>query len=173
MGVSSVFKKLAGDKRIIDVVELLLGDKPFLFKDKIIFKLPGTGGYELHQDYNQFQPFSTEIISALVAIDSADGENGGVELFPGFNHKFYRGNGKMKNNQWQWREALNSAVDISKGVLVELKPGDVIYFHCLTPHRSGHNSSNRPRRMFYPTYSAAGDQYSAHYNHVRKLRNKI
>ena len=37
------------------------------------------------------------------------------------------------------------------------KPGDLIFFDSYTPHRSGKNSSKKPRVMIYLTYNAKKD----------------
>ena len=38
---------------------------------------------------------------------------------------------------------------------VELKAGQTLWFHSRTPHRSGPNNSDQPRRALYPTYTSA------------------
>jgi hypothetical protein len=37
---------------------------------------------------------------------------------------------------------------------VEVKAGETLWFHSRTPHRSGANQSDTPRRALYPTYNA-------------------
>jgi ectoine hydroxylase-related dioxygenase (phytanoyl-CoA dioxygenase family) len=46
-----------------------------------------------------------------------------------------------------------------------VRAGDTLWFHSRTPHRSGPNTSDRPRRALYPTYNAAaeGDLRAAYY----------
>jgi hypothetical protein len=53
---------------------------------------------------------------------------------------------------------------------VELRAGQVLWFHSRTPHRSGPNNSRRDRRALYPTYNALreGDLRAAYYE--QKLR---
>ena len=48
---------------------------------------------------------------------------------------------------------------------VEVQPGHAVWFHSLTPHRSGPNATERDRRALYPTYNArsAGDLRAAYY----------
>jgi ectoine hydroxylase-related dioxygenase (phytanoyl-CoA dioxygenase family) len=40
---------------------------------------------------------------------------------------------------------------------VPVRAGDALWFHSRTPHRSGPNSSTRPRRALYPTYNARSE----------------
>jgi ectoine hydroxylase-related dioxygenase (phytanoyl-CoA dioxygenase family) len=51
-----------------------------------------------------------------------------------------------------------------------MEPGDVLFFHSHTPHRSGSNTSQRDRRAIYPTFNAAsqGNLRDAYYE--EKLR---
>jgi len=53
---------------------------------------------------------------------------------------------------------------------VEVRAGQVLWFHSRTPHRSGPNLTARDRRAIYPTYNAVaeGDLRDAYY--VQKLR---
>ena len=44
------FQKLSNSKKILSVLEDLMGGPCILFKDKINFKRPGAGGYRPHQD---------------------------------------------------------------------------------------------------------------------------
>jgi ectoine hydroxylase-related dioxygenase (phytanoyl-CoA dioxygenase family) len=52
-------------------------------------------------------------------------------------------------------------IDLDSGELMTARPGDLLIFDCMTPHRSAPNLSNRMRRQLYLTYSAArhGDLY--------------
>ena len=140
----------------------LLGDTPLLFKDKLIFKLPGMSGYTMHQDGAWWAGFPiTEILTAMVAIDSAGAENGGLELFAGYHHELLSVPGELRNltadEAGQVREA--------DGSLVETEPGELLLFSARTPHRSGTNTGSRRPRQLYLTYSASrhGDLYAANY----------
>lgn len=53
--ISPVFAALASDPRITTVIEAIFHDKALLFKDKLIFKAPGTKGYTPHQDQAWWQ----------------------------------------------------------------------------------------------------------------------
>jgi ectoine hydroxylase-related dioxygenase (phytanoyl-CoA dioxygenase family) len=51
-------------------------------------------------------------------------------------------------------------------VPLRLEPGDVAFFGCFMPHRSGPNRTNGPRRLLYLSYNAdseGGDQREKHY----------
>lgn len=165
--ISPVFKSLARDERILGPLKEIYDDQALLFKDKLIFKMPGVAGYTMHQDATYWQPFPYEsLISVMVGIDGADAENGGLELFPGYHDRLLSPPGELRN----MNEQEIKMIDTSKGELIETSPGDIILFHSLAPHRSGHNTSSRTRRQLYLTYCAAkhGDLYDAHYEHYRR-----
>ena len=52
---------------------------------------------------------------------------------------------------------------------VDVPAGCTLWFHSRTPHRSGANRSERPRRALYPTYNAAreGDRRAEYYAEKR------
>ncbi|RXZ80400.1 phytanoyl-CoA dioxygenase family protein [Paenibacillaceae bacterium] len=162
--LSAVFRNLVNDPRILDPLRDLYLDEPVLFKDKLIYKLPGVTGYTMHQDAAWWQGFPLEgLISVMVAVDGASTENGGLELFPGYHDRFRSTKGELRNMN---AEEI-AEIDASKGQIVETEPGDIILFHSFTPHQSGANTANVSRRQLYLTYSPAknGQLYHAHYQH--------
>jgi hypothetical protein len=164
--VSPVFQALAADPRLTGVVGELLGEEPLLFKDKLIFKLPGMSGYQMHQDGSWWQGFPVDaILTAMVAIDGAAADNGALEVFAGYHDRLLSAPGELRNmNGIEMRR-----IDGARARLLEMKPGDVALVHSLTPHRSGTNASSRSRRQLYLTYSAGryGDLWRAHREHLR------
>src|SRR5690606_30581438 len=58
--VSPVLAALVADERILSPVRDIFNDEPKLFKDKLIFKLPGQTGYAMHQDASWWQGFPYE-----------------------------------------------------------------------------------------------------------------
>lgn len=165
--VSPALSALVRDERILSPLRDMYLDEPKLFKDKLIFKLPGQSGYGMHQDAGFWQGFPFEsLISVMVAIDSATAENGGLEVFPGQHHQLLTTPGELRN----MNADEIAKVDTSDGELVETQPGDMIFFGSLVPHRSGPNTANVSRTQLYLTYgpAAAGDLYTAHYQHYRR-----
>ncbi|NHN31913.1 phytanoyl-CoA dioxygenase family protein [Paenibacillus agricola] len=169
--ISSVFDKLVNDERILAPLRDLYLDEPLLFKDKLIFKLPGANGYSMHQDGSWWQGFPIEgLISVMIAIDGASKENGGLELFPGYHQKLLSTEGELRN----MNEEEIAGVDPRSGEIVETRPGDIIIFHSFTPHQSGVNLSEKSRKQMYLTYSPAknGQLYKAHYQHYQRYNLK-
>lgn len=169
--ISAVFADLVKDERILTPLRDIYLDEPQLFKDKLIFKLPGANGYSMHQDAAWWQGFPIQgLISVMVAIDGATVMNGGLELFPGYHERLRSTPGELRNMN---AEEI-AEIDPSTGEIVETKPGDVIIFHSFTPHQSGANTSENSRKQLYLTYAPAkdGDLYKAHYQHYKRYALK-
>ena len=159
--ISPLCRRLTADARIRAMVESIFGEPPALFKEKLIFKLPGAPGYPLHQDIpRNWHTFPRSFLTVLVAIDAATEENGCTEVFAGYQHGF------LLPDVADVYMLPDDSVDLSRRVKLLLRPGDVAIFHGLTPHRSAPNRSAAMRRAFYVSYNApsdGGDQRERHY----------
>ncbi|WP_309121576.1 phytanoyl-CoA dioxygenase family protein [Paenibacillus sp.] len=165
--ISPVFEELVRNERILSPLRDLYLDEPLLFKDKLIFKLPGANGYPMHQDASWWQGFPIEgLVSVMVAIDGASVANGGLELFPGYHDRLRSTPGELRNMN---AEEI-AEIDEARGEIAETNPGDIIIFHSLAPHRSGPNLSDRSRKQLFLTYHPAKDGrlYKAHYQHYAR-----
>lgn len=141
---------------MLDAAGALLGEPAVLYKEKINHKLPGGAGYSAHQDAPAY-PMIASHVSAMVAIDDADADNGGLEVVSG------RFDSVLPMDD-------RGCVDRSVQATLQWEPvsvpaGATLWFHSRTPHRSGPNRSARPRRALYPTYNAAreGDRRAEYY----------
>ena len=141
---------------LLDLASALLGERALLYKEKVNHKLPGGAGYSPHQDAPAY-PMVRSHVSAMVAIDDADPDNGGLEVV---SDSFDR---VLPTDE-------RGCIDRSIAAALEWEPvvvpaGTTLWFHSRTPHRSGPNRSTRPRRALYPTYNAAseGDRRAEYY----------
>ena len=167
--LSPQLKELTADPRLISAVNDVLGEPALLFKDKAIMKPPGAYGYSVHQDYTNWQelPVPPEhLLSALLAIDDANAENGALEVYPGLHHKHLRP-AEKPSDIFNPSAGLvpDEMLDGHQSVMVEVKSGDVVLFSSLAPHLSGPNRSERKRRTLFLSYSSArfGDVYDRYY----------
>lgn len=155
------FDSLLREGRLIAWADALLGGEAVLFKDKINFKLPGGDGFKAHQDVQAgWDRYGSLHITAMVSIDPTDAENGYLEMLPGAHRRGVIGD--------MWKPLDDSADD---GYLpCPTEPGDVVFFDSFTPHRSGPNTTDRPRRVLYITYNRAseGDHRARYYADKRK-----
>jgi Phytanoyl-CoA dioxygenase (PhyH) len=146
--------------RLVEVAGALLGEPAVLYKEKINYKLPGGAGFSPHQDAPAY-PLIQVHVSAMVAVDGADEANGGLEVVSGRYDEVL---------PLDARGCIDASVaDRLDWTPVPVRAGQTLWFHSRTPHRSGPNLSERPRRALYPTYNAAseGDLRSAYYDAKR------
>jgi hypothetical protein len=141
---------------LVDVASALLGEPAVLYKEKVNYKQPGGAGYSPHQDAPAYPMIDTHV-SALVAIDDADEGNGCLEVVS-----------RMYDEILPMDERGCIVPDLVAELKWEPAPvmaGQTLWFHSRTPHRSGANTSDRPRRALYPTYNALaeGDRRAEYY----------
>jgi ectoine hydroxylase-related dioxygenase (phytanoyl-CoA dioxygenase family) len=159
--LAPVCRRVASDERLLGPLRSLFGDEAHLLKDKLIFKRPGAKGYGLHQDYISWKEFPDSFTTVIVAIDATDAFNGATEVFAG-----YHAQGCLSPRDGDYHELPPGAVDESRGVVLDLRAGDVAIFSGFTPHRSGANLSDGWRRQLYLSYNAGrdgGELREAHY----------
>jgi hypothetical protein len=164
--ISPVFAALTADDRITSTLKALFADDALLFKDKIIYKLPGMNGYSMHQDWAwgwQHLAPAEDLLSVSFQIDGADATNGCIELFEGYHHSLLTPPGEERG----FNEEEKNLIDRARGEKMETVAGDVLIFHSLTPHQSGKNLATYPRRSLYLTYNAArcGNLREEYYEH--------
>jgi ectoine hydroxylase-related dioxygenase (phytanoyl-CoA dioxygenase family) len=150
--ISPVCDRLAHDPRLLRVLGDLYGEEACLFKDKLIFKPPGAKGYDLHQDFISWRDFPRTFLTALIAYDRTDRDNGCTMVYPGYHLEGY-----LSPADGDYHALPRDAVDASKAVPLVLEPGDVAIFGCFTPHDSEPNCSERWRRQLYLSYNAFSD----------------
>src|SRR5262245_3461031 len=159
--IGPVSRYFAYDRRIFDVLRAIYDEEAHLFMVKTIFKPPGATGYALHHDYIGWKELPESFITVIVAIDPTDATNGATEVFPGYHRQGY-----LSPKDGDYHQLPLEAIDESRGVILDLAPGDIALFGGFTPHRSGANLSDRWRRQLYLSYNAArdgGDQRDVHY----------
>jgi len=164
--LSPLMARVARDPRLLELAGSVYDERAFLFKDKLIYKPPGALGYALHQDYISWESFPTSFCTIILAIDPSDASNGATEVFPGYHAK-----GLIGPRDGMYHPLTEQHVDLTKGVILDLQPGDAAIFSGYTPHRSAPNRSTGRRRMLYLSYNAendGGEQRDRHYAEFRE-----
>jgi 2-aminoethylphosphonate dioxygenase len=172
--VSPLITDLLHDPRVTGLAAAALGEDAIAFKDKLIYKRPGTHGYTPHQDWTFWQevPVPPEaLVTILVAVDPAGPANGGLSLYPGCHGEHHVKDVDMRD--WLKPGGGLTPPEAVAGVdaeTPELAAGDMIVFGTLVPHESGPNHSDRSRCTIFLSYSAArhGDLTREHYASFHK-----
>jgi ectoine hydroxylase-related dioxygenase (phytanoyl-CoA dioxygenase family) len=150
------FRALLTKGALVQMAAELMGEPAVLYKEKINYKYPGGGEYVAHQDARGY-PNVARTVTCLLAVDAATIENGCLELAAGQHAALLPADAEACVPA-----ELAATFDWTP---VPLAPGDLLWFHCFAPHRSGPNRSTAPRRALYITYNALaeGDQRAAYY----------
>jgi ectoine hydroxylase-related dioxygenase (phytanoyl-CoA dioxygenase family) len=169
LDVSLVAARFAHDRRILAMVESIHGEPSHVVKEKLIFKLPGSLGYNLHQDIpRHWEWFPRSFLTVLIAIDRATEENGCTEVFEGYHRDFL-----SAGPDWEHYMLPDEVVDPARRTKLLLEPGDVAIFHGMTPHRSEPNRSSSMRRGFYVSYNAHSDHGDCRDDHYARFHEMM
>ena len=147
----SVYGMAARCARMVDTMEDLIGGPVYHFQSKLTAKEPFVGGaWEWHQDYGYWYyngclfPY---MASCQIALDRSFRGNGCLELVRG-SHKLGRIDHVPVPGEGQNIADPKRIAEITKKLDIvpcELEPGDALFFHCNTLHRSGQNTSPHRR----------------------------
>ena len=157
-----LFRNLSDSDKLLDAVEDLVGPDILFHYSKLNMKPPEIGSVvEWHQDLSYYPLTNRDSLAVLFYLDDADTENGCLQMLPGL----HEGDLLAHTNEGYFQGRATEAVDSSEAVLVEGKAGAAIFMHCMTPHASTTNRSNRPRRTLILSYRAA-DAFPIYYGEM-------
>ncbi|HLK59454.1 MAG TPA: phytanoyl-CoA dioxygenase family protein [Chthonomonadaceae bacterium] len=138
-----------------------------LWHDQLLFKPPDSGeagNVGWHQDYHYWQCTDPpNLLTAWVALDDVDEENGCMQMAPGSHRWGLLSEGDFLNKDLY---GLRQRIEAVHGqpfetVFCKLPAGAVSFHHCLTVHGSGPNRSQRPRRSLVVHLMPEGTKYRA------------
>lgn len=140
---------VARSHRVADAVEQLLGDEVYHWHSKMSIKEPWTGGaWEWHQDYGYWYAYGClfpDLASVMIAVDPCTRQNGCLQVLRG-SHRLGRiDHGQFGGQSGADPERVEAARRVCDLVYCEMAPGDALFFHSLTLHRSDQNRSPHPR----------------------------
>jgi len=154
------FGLMSRSERMVNAVRSLLGPKGEVchFHSKVMQKEPKVGGaWEWHQDYGYWYKngflYPEAMISVMIALTEATIENGCLQVLKG-SHKMQRFEHNFAGDQ-QGADSdfVTEAAKICESVYVELKPGDVLFFHSNLLHCSAANTSDKSRWSIISAYN--------------------
>ena len=145
-----LFGKFSTNERIVKPMEEYLGDEVYHYHSKIIWKKPGDGGFDWHQDYGYWYHNAClypDMGSCFIMLDKATKENGCLKVLKG-SHKVGRiGHGISDTpEQTADMERITELEKRHESVYITAEPGDALFFHSNLLHSSNENKSNDSRR---------------------------
>ncbi|KAJ5919507.1 hypothetical protein N7454_009342 [Penicillium verhagenii] len=146
----SGFDSFLRGERAISMLQQLAGEEMLLFKEKINYKLAGSGGFDPHIDANAYTHVKNiKHLTILAAVDEMTSANGGLEVVSG-SHQMQVPLGADRCIEPAW-------VENHPWTSCDLQPGDILVFGSYLAHRSGANTSTKDRRAIYATYNCAAE----------------
>eukprot|EP00043_Microstomoeca_roanoka_P009473 m.89864 g.89864 ORF g.89864 m.89864 type:complete len:308 (+) comp14595_c0_seq1:128-1051(+) len=160
---------LARSEKVAGTAGKLLGEEVYHYHTKLMMKEAYTGGaFVWHQDYGYWYQngclFPT-MLTAFIAIDKCTRENGCMQVLQG-SHRAGRIEHRFTGEQTG--ADLERVDDLAKRcpeVLVELEPGDTLFFHCNLLHKSNKNRSPFRRWAFLCAYNTKSNNPTKQHHH--------
>lgn len=154
-----VFADLARHEGILDVVEQLQGPNLKLLRSAAMMKPPQVGSEKkFHQDAAYYPIHPMDHVTVWIALDEATEANGCMRVVPGAHTDGLVGH-----------EAIEYDTDITISerdygvedtVALPMDPGSVLFQHCLLPHYTAENTTERWRRAFILAYMRSRSRFS-------------
>jgi ectoine hydroxylase len=154
----TIYGMFARSGRMVDAVEKILKDEVYHYHSKMILKDARIGGaWAWHQDYGYWYQnglLYPDLVSVFIAVDPSTKLNGCLQVIRG-SHKMGRVNHILTGDQsGADMERVNEALKRMELVYVEMEPGDAVFFHSNTLHRSDQNKSDMSRWSLICCYNA-------------------
>lgn len=149
---SDIFKKIAADRRIINVLRDLIGKQIVFLSDKVVFKNAVTDfGSPWHQDWPYWK--GSHKLSVWVALDDATIKNGCLKVIPGSHRRgelLHRGEAI---DNFGFNNRMNPEdIDETTVVSLPIEAGGAVFFQDLLLHASHPNTSGEDRWALISTY---------------------
>mgnify|MGYP000064109308 FL=1 len=140
---SAKMLSMVQNKKLLDLIELLIGPDIILHHTKLFLKLPIKGSaFPLHQDWSYFPSEKNSMIAAMIHLSESTEEMGCIRIVPGSHQlgQLEKSDGHSHILGIHDRYHLDDADPI----IAEL--GDIAFFHCCSLHGSMPNLSDKPRK---------------------------
>ena len=154
-----IYGMFARCERMVRSVEKILGGEAYHYHSKMIMKDARVGGaWTWHQDYGYWYQNGVLfplLTSVSIAVDPSTQENGCLQVIPR-SHELGRIDHLLSGDQaGADMERVTAVLERLPLVYCEMEPGDAVFFHANTLHRSDMNRSDNPRWSMICCYNAA------------------
>jgi len=176
MGTDAFFKAYSRHPRWQAMAEALLGENAAGLEPEWFNKPPNSDHpTPPHQDNYYFQLKPPHVLTAWLALDPVDQENGCLRYVAGSHQQGLRPHDSTRVLGFSQGITDYDAEDASREVVVELEPGDLAVHHGETIHRADKNrSAHRHRRALAIVFrgkSCRRDE-AAHQRYAEDLRQQ-
>ncbi len=149
------FRAMGTDARLLDCVAALIGPDIAIQHSKLNMKPAKVGSVvDWHQDLAYFPHTNDDVVTTLIYLDDATEKNGCLQVIPRHHHHFFNHISPDGTFAGMITEDLDSG-SFGKPLALEAPAGSAIFMHCITPHSSLPNRSDKARRTLIFEYRAA------------------
>lgn len=142
-----IFDMLIHDTRLLDIVECLLGPDIRLIHYQGLHKPPKSGGeVGWHQDNHYFNVANDRTITVWLPLDDATVDNGCMWYLPGRHARLLEHEQLWDKSQKKGFYFAIRDLDETEAIPAQVARGGLAIHHCLMPHRSLKNTTDRARR---------------------------
>jgi ectoine hydroxylase-related dioxygenase (phytanoyl-CoA dioxygenase family) len=154
---SDHFRRFVLNAGLRELLAMVVGKPVLLAADQIFLKPPKHGSAKpYHRDNAYFRCHpADEVITAWIALDDADEENGCLRYIDGSHRLPILEHHEVAGETYNLQPA-ESEIDRSRESVAAVPKGGVVLHHSKTLHTSGRNNSDRWRRA-YATHWVTGD----------------
>ena len=147
----TIFRNYSESSELLDAVEQLIGGNIFLHYSKLNMKPAQLGSVvDWHQDLSYFPSTNSDSLAILIYLDDADVGNGCLKVLP----RRHENDLMDHTSSGIFQGRITEMIDESEANDLFGKAGTAIFLHCLTPHASRQNYSERQRRTLIISYRA-------------------
>jgi phytanoyl-CoA hydroxylase len=147
-GRDPVFTEFVSSPPLVARLEQLLGERvvmPLAHHNCVMTKHPDFGSEtHWHQDIRYWSFARPQLVNAWVALGRETPDNGCLQVIPG-THRMTFARERLDAALFLRPDLAENQPLIESRKFVELQPGDVLFFHCLTFHAAGRNHSRQTK----------------------------
>ncbi|MGO4498936.1 ectoine hydroxylase [Paenibacillus sp. 2RAB27] len=175
-----VFKQMASDQRIQDIVSQILGSQPYIHQSRINFKQGFTGKeFYWHSDFETWHVEDgmprMRALSCSIALEDNHANNGPLMVIPGSHRTFVSCVGETPDENYKSslrrqeygvpdQESLKQLAKQGGIVAPTGKAGSILLFDCNLMHGSNSNITPDPRSNVFIVYNSVLNKLNAPYS---------
>lgn len=168
--ISTIFKALSTDVRLVNLAEYILNDKVYIHQSRLNYK-PGFRGKEFYW-HSDFETWHVEdgmpamrALSMSITLTENNENNGPLMLIPGSHRRYVVCEGETPEKHFEASlkkqeygvpsdQSLQQLVNEGGIVSAKTRPGSVILFDCNTMHGSNGNITPIPRSNVFFVFNS-------------------
>ena len=161
-GRDTLFQNVGKHPQVVSLLKALMRTDSICLSQNhhncVMTKHPGFSSVtSWHQDIRYWRFDRRELVSTWLALGTETRENGGLLVIPG-SHLMDFEPGQFDASLFLRTDLAANESLLAQAVVVELAPGDMLFFHSRTLHAAGQNETDTIKRSLVYTYRAEDNQ---------------